>query len=177
LQFVAFRPAGDGGLKNLQGGMVMTTRPEHPKRADALFSAFALAMLLWIGGYRYGWQSFHHDIPRDKLRIDVADAASSAATLGLVLDQFGQDRLPAGYVRTLGANLEDELAEEWSHTLERGADGEAGPVLDGYRVALASFDSLAGAVAAPDFRREAVDSVRARAAAMDSTLRALERRL
>jgi hypothetical protein len=155
----------------------MANEPVGQKRADALFSAFALSLLLVVAGYRYGWQSFHHEIPRDKLRIDVANAASSAATTGLVLDQFRQGRLPAGYVRTVGENLEEELGEEWSHTLERSAQGDAGTVLEGYRLALASFDSLAGAMAAPDFRLDGADSVRAPAAAMDSTLRALERRL
>jgi hypothetical protein len=147
------------------------------RRADVLFAGFALSILVVVTGYRYGWQAFHHEIPRDKLKIDVENAASTAAMLGLVTEQHRANRLPANYVHTVGDDTAEELDEEWSHTLERSAPGEADSVLHGYRTTLASLDSASRAMAKPTFDPAAAGSLRPGIAAIDSTLRALERRL
>jgi len=148
---------------------------DEPK-ADALFAAFALAMFLVVAGYRYGWQSFHHTIPPDKLAIDVENSASTAATLGLVLDLASADRVPEGYVRTTFENANEELREEWAHARERDASGGKGPVLAAYRGTLAELDTLTGGIAAPAFERSRADSSRPRLRAIEGTLRALAAR-
>ena len=145
----------------------MTTR----KRADALFLAFALAVVLVIVAYRYGWQSFRHTIPPDKLAIDVENTASTAAMLGLVLEQFANGHLPAGYVRAVGENAHEDLREEWSHTLERDAAQDS--VLAAYRATLAELDTLTSGMAAPSFSSARADSSRSRLSRLESKLRAL----
>lgn len=140
------------------------------RRVDAVFAGFALAMILVICGYRYGWQSLHHTIPPDKLSIDIENAASTAATLDLDLEQYRADHLPATYVRIVGEDVNEELREEWSHTLERDA---AGSSLAAYRTQLAQLDTVTSGMAAPSFTPARADSSRPRLAAIESTLRAL----
>jgi hypothetical protein len=143
------------------------------KQADALFLSFAAATLLVISAYRYGWQSFHHTIPPDKLSIDIENAASTAASLGLVLDQYSAGHVPANYVKVVGEDQNEELREEWSHTLERDAPGAANAVLAAYRARLAELDTVTGGMAAPSFSVPRADSSRARLFGIDSTLRVL----
>jgi len=154
----------------------MPMRFDDEPRANALFAAFALSILLVVTGYRYGWQSFHHTIPPDKLAIDIETSASTAAALGLVLELAGSERVPAGYVRTVGENANEELREEWSHARERDAPGDDGAVLAAYRGTLAELDTVTGGMAAPSFERTRADSSRQRLRQIEGTLRALAAR-
>jgi hypothetical protein len=139
-------------------------------RAEALFAGLALAIVVVICGYRYVWQSFRHTIPPDKLAIDIENAASKAATLDLVLEQYRADHLPGNYVRIVGEDSNEELREEWSHAMERDARDTT---LAAYRTQLAELDTVTSGMAAPALTPARADSSRPRLALIESKLRAL----
>jgi hypothetical protein len=143
------------------------------KRADILFGAFALAMILVISGYREVWQGLHHVIPPDKLELDIESSASVAAQLELTVALAEQGKLTRNYFRSMSEHLNEDLAEQiadYAHLSP--APGAVSEFAD-YKSRLLDLEAVSHALASPEFDFSQADASRQQLAQLHATLNAL----